>query len=218
MKRVIAIDGPAGSGKSTLAHLISERLGFLHVDSGALYRIITLFLLQNGIDCKDEVAVSKMAQNVKVDFAVKDTSIAYVFDGREVGNEIRTPLVNANVSYVAAVASVRDVVNKILRKTREVADIVMEGRDIATVVFPDADFKFYLDASPEVRAMRRQKEELEKGIAVQDATTVKESLLARDKIDSSRKTAPLKVADGAVVIDSSNLSLEDEIKLIASYL
>lgn len=218
MNRVIAIDGPSGSGKSTIARLLGEKLGFLHVDSGALYRIMTLAALRAGIDCNDESAVAALARDVKVDFVPKDGRVAYLFEGAEPGDAIRTPEVNAAVSPVSKVPEVRAVVTGWLRSMREIGDIVVEGRDIGSVVFPDTPARFYLDASPEARARRRHLEEVGKGIAKQTEEEVKASLLGRDKIDSSRKTAPLKVADGAVVIDSTDLSIDEVLATVLAQL
>lgn len=218
MNRVIAIDGPSGSGKSTIARLLGEKLGFLHVDSGALYRIMTLAALRAGIDCNDESAVAALARDVKVDFVPKDGRVAYLFEGAEPGDAIRTPEVNAAVSPVSKVPEVRAVVTGWLRSMREIGDIVVEGRDIGSVVFPDTPARFYLDASPEARARRRHLEEVGKGVAKQTEEEVKASLLGRDKIDSSRKTAPLKVADGAVVIDSTDLSIDEVLATVLAQL
>lgn len=218
MNRVIAIDGPSGSGKSTIARLLGRKLGFLHVDSGALYRIMTLAALKAGIDCNDEKAVAALANEVKVQFVPKDGKVAYLFEGAEPGDAIRTPEVNAAVSPVSKVPEVRAVVTGWLRSMRELGDIVVEGRDIGSVVFPDTPARFYLDASPEARARRRHLEEVGKGIARQTEEEVKASLLGRDKIDSSRKTAPLKIADGAVVIDSTELTIDEVLDTVLAHL
>jgi cytidylate kinase len=218
MGKVIAIDGPSGSGKSTIAKLLGARLGFLHVDSGALYRIMTLAALREGVDCSDEAAVAALSGRVKVDFAPAGGKIAFLVDGAEPGDAIRTPEINANVSPVSKVPEVRAVVTAWLRSMRALGDIVVEGRDIGSVVFPDTPARFYLDASPEARARRRHLEEVQKGISKQSEEEVKASLLGRDKIDSSRKTAPLKVADGAVVIDSTNLSIDEVLEAVVSHL
>lgn len=218
MNRVIAIDGPSGSGKSTIARLLGQKLGFLHVDSGALYRIMTLAALKGGIDCNDEKAVAALADEVKVEFVPKDGKVAYLFEGEEPGDAIRTPEVNAAVSPVSKVPEVRAVVTGWLRSMRELGDIVVEGRDIGSVVFPDTPARFYLDASPEARARRRHLEEVGKGIAKQTEEEVKASLLGRDKIDSSRKTAPLKIADGAVVIDSTELTIDEVLATVLAHL
>ena len=218
MNKVIAIDGPSGSGKSTIAGLLGKRLGFLHVDSGALYRIMTLAAMRAGVDCDDADAVAALADKVKVEFVPRNGKVAYLFEGEEPGDAIRTPEINARVSPVSKVPEVRKVVTDWLRGMRALGDIVVEGRDIGSVVFPDSPARFYLDASAEARARRRHLEEVQKGIAVQDEAAVKASLLNRDKIDSSRKTAPLKIADGAVVIDSTDLTIDEVLAAVLAHL
>lgn len=217
MNRVIAIDGPSGAGKSTIARGIGRKLGFLHVDSGALYRIMTLAALRGGVDCNDAAAVAAFCENVDVQFVVKDGAVAALVGGQEPGDVLRTPEINANVSPVSKVPEVRAKVTTWLRGMRDLGDIVVEGRDIGSVVFPDAPARFYLDASAEARAHRRHLEELAKGIATQSEEAVKASLLGRDKIDSTRKTAPLKIADGAVVIDSTTLSIDEVLALVEEH-
>ena len=215
--RVIAIDGPSGAGKSTIARGIGSRLGFLHVDSGALYRIMTLAALRASIDCNDAAAVADFCTRVDVRFVVRNGAVAYLVNGEEPGDAIRTPEINANVSPVSKVPEVRAKINEWLHSMRALGDLVVEGRDIGSVVFPDAIARFYLDASPEARARRRHLEEVAKGMAAQSEEAVKASLLARDKIDSTRKTAPLKIADGAVVIDSTSLSIDEVLAIVEEH-
>ncbi len=217
MSKVIAIDGPSGAGKSSVSRIVGERLGFLHVDSGALYRIITWQCVENGIDTSSPADVAGFLGRVKIECAPEGGRVRFLVHGEEPGDRIRTPAVNAHASAVATVKAVRDNVTAILRSLPSFGDLVVEGRDITTAVFPDTPARFYLTASADVRASRRQKEEVEKGIAMQTAEAVKESLLARDRIDSSRKYAPLRKADGAVEIDSSDLTLEQVVdSVIAS--
>lgn len=218
MAKVIAVDGPSGAGKSSVSRLVGEKLGFLHVDSGALYRIMTWQCLENGIDTSSSDAVATFAENVKIECVPGDGRIKYLVKGEEPGNRIRTPEINAHASPVATVKAVRDRVTAILRSLVAFGDLVVEGRDITTAVFPDTPARFYLTASADVRASRRQKEEVEKGIADQSAEAVKASLLARDKIDSSRKHAPLRKADGVIEIDSSELNLDQVVDAVLSAL
>ena len=218
MAKVIAVDGPSGAGKSSVSRLVGEKLGFLHVDSGALYRIMTWQCLENGIDTSNPDAVAAFAGNVKIESVPENGRIKYLVKGEEPGNRIRTPEINAHASPVATVKAVRDHVTAILRSLVEFGDLVVEGRDITTAVFPDTPARFYLTASADVRASRRQKEEVEKGIAEQSAEAVKESLLARDRIDSSRKYAPLRKADGVIEIDSSELNLDQVVDAVVSAL
>lgn len=212
MSRVIAIDGPSGAGKSSVSRILGERLGFLHVDSGALYRIITWQCLKAGIDMDDPLAIGKVAEDVDIECRPEFGRIAYYVGGEEPGERIRTPDINANASKVAREKAVRDKVTALLRDMVKYGDLVVEGRDITTAVFPDSPARFYLTASADARARRRQKEEVDKGIANQSADEVKASLLARDAIDSTRKHAPLKKADGAIEIDSSDLTLEEVVQ------
>lgn len=207
MSKVIAIDGPSGAGKSSVSRIVGERLGFLHVDSGALYRIITWQCVENGIDTSNPADVAGFLGHVKIECVPEGGCVRFLVHGEDPGDRIRTPAVNAHASAVATVKAVRDSVTAILRSLPSFGDLVVEGRDITTAVFPDTPARFYITASADVRASRRQKEEVEKGIAMQTAEAVRESLLARDRIDSSRKYAPLRKADGAVEIDSSDLTL-----------
>ena len=218
MAKVIAIDGPSGAGKSSVSRLVGERLGFLHVDSGALYRILTWQALANGIDTTNPDAVAAFAERVAVECRPEDGHIAYYVGGEAPGNRIRTPEINAHASEVATVKAVRDRVTALLRGMTQYGDLVVEGRDITTAVFPDSPARFYLTASAEARARRRQKEEVEKGIANQSAEAVKASLLARDQMDSNRKYAPLKKADGALEIDSSDLTLDEVVETVLAAL
>ena len=214
MAKVIAVDGPSGAGKSSVSRLVGEKLGFLHVDSGALYRIMTWQCLENGIDTSDPDAVAEFAGKVEIGCVPENGRVKYLVKGEEPGDRIRTPEINAHASPVATVKAVRDRVTGILRSLVGFGDLVVEGRDITTAVFPDTPARFYLTASADVRAMRRQKEEVEKGIAEQSAEAVKASLLARDRIDSTRKHAPLRKADGVIEIDSSALDLAQVVEAV----
>ena len=218
MSNVIAIDGPSGAGKSSVSRLVGERLGYLHVDSGALYRIMTWQCLAGGVDTSDPAAVAAFAQTVEIACHPEGGAIAYSVKGEAPGNRIRTPEINAHASQVATVKAVRDRVTAILRGLTAYGNLVVEGRDITTAVFPDSPARFYLTASAEARARRRQKEEVEKGIANQSAEAVKASLLARDRIDSTRQYAPLRKADGALEIDSSDLTLDEVVEAVLAAL
>ena len=214
MARVVAIDGPSGAGKSSVSRIVGGKLGFLHVDSGALYRLMTWQALVRKVDTDDPDAVAAFAPTVEIECRPENGAIAYYVDGEKPGDRIRTPEINAHASQVATVKQVRDRITAILRGLTRFGDLVVEGRDITTAVFPDSPARFYLTASAEARARRRQKEEVEKGIANQSAETVKASLLARDAIDSTRKYAPLRKADGAIEIDSSDLTLEQVVDIV----
>ena len=214
MARVIAIDGPSGAGKSSVSRIVGKKLGFLHVDSGALYRIMTWQALERKVDADSPEAVAAFAPTVEIECRPENGAIAYYVGGEQPGERIRTPEINAHASQVATVKQVRDKITSLLRDMTRFGDLVVEGRDITTAVFPDSPARFYLTASAEARAMRRQKEEVEKGIANQSAAAVKASLLARDAIDSTRKYAPLRKADGAIEIDSSDLTLEQVVDIV----
>ena len=218
MSKVIAIDGPSGAGKSSVSRIVGQRLGFLHVDSGALYRIMTWQCLEHGIDTSDPAAVAAFAATVEIECRPENGAIAYYVKGEAPGNRIRTPEINAHASAVATVKEVRECITAILRGMTAQGDLVIEGRDITTAVFPDSPARFYLTASAEARAARRQREEVEKGIANQSAEAVKASLLARDKVDSTRKYAPLRKADGAIEIDSSDLTLDQVVETVLAAL
>ena len=214
MAKVIAIDGPSGAGKSSVSRIVGKKLGFLHVDSGALYRIMTWQALVRKVDTDDPDAVATFAPTVEIECRPENGAIAYYVDGEKPGDRIRTPEINAHASQVATVKAVRDKITALLRDMTRFGNLVVEGRDITTAVFPDSPARFYLTASAEARARRRQKEEVEKGIANQSAETVKASLLARDAIDSTSKYAPLRKADGAIEIDSSDLTLEQVVDIV----
>lgn len=195
--RVVAIDGPAASGKSTVARRVAESLGFLYVNSGAMYRAFTWLALERGIDCEDPDAVSNLV--AATDFScVADGGAGVVgLDGKVAGDEVHGAEVNAQVSHIAAVPSVRDRIFDMLHAFPQEHDVVMEGRDIGSVVFPETPYKFYIDASPEIREARRRAQGLEDSIA------------DRDRKDSTRKAAPLTIADDAVVVDSSHLGVDE---------
>ncbi|MBO7207707.1 MAG: (d)CMP kinase [Kiritimatiellae bacterium] len=216
--RVVAIDGPSGAGKSSVSRIVGEKTGFLHVDSGALYRILTWQCLVAGVDMDNPEAIAAHAAKVEIECRPENGRIAYYVNGEQPGERIRTPDINANASKIAREKPVRDYVTALLRDMVKYGDLVVEGRDITTAVFPDSPARFYLTASAEARARRRQKEEVDKGIANQSTEAVKASLLARDAIDSTRKYAPLKKADGAVEIDSSDLTLDEVVELVMNAL
>ena len=214
MGQVICIDGPAASGKSTVSRAVAKKLGILYVDSGALYRIMTWQALEHGVDCSDAAAVAAFCETVNVVFEVRGERVAYLIDGEEPGDRIRTPEINAHVSPVSAVPAVRARVTAWLREMPQLGDLIVEGRDIGSVVYPDSPYRIYLDCDADERSRRRLAEDIGKGFEV-NQEQVKASLLNRDRIDSSRSTAPLKKADGALVIDTTNLTIEQVVDAIA---
>ncbi|HAS82940.1 MAG TPA: (d)CMP kinase [Verrucomicrobia bacterium] len=207
---VIAIDGPAASGKSTVSRCVAAALGALYVDSGALYRAIAWKTLEVGADPQDGERVAALAGAVDMRFFVDGPAVGFSLDGRQLAAELRTERVNQAVSAVAANPAVRQQVTGWLRDMRSLGRLVMEGRDIGTAVFPTATFKFYLDASPEVRAQRRHAEMTE----VLSVDAVGASLNRRDQIDSKRKAAPLTMAADAVVVDSSGMGVDEVVAFV----
>ncbi len=209
---IIAIDGPAGAGKSTTARLLAKRLGFLYIDTGAMYRALTVKALEQKIDLTDHQALSCLARNTEIALDTDSQGAGRVFlDGRDVSVAIRDPRITAHVSDVAKVAGVREVMVELQRKLGKSRDSVMDGRDIGTVVFPDADRKFYLDARPEERANRRYKELKESGKTVK-VEDVAADLSNRDRIDSTRECAPLKRAADAIYIDTTPLGINEVVE------
>lgn len=212
--RIIAVDGPAASGKSTVARRLAALWGCRYVDSGALYRGIAWKVLDQARDPSCPADVLAVLTAMQVEFFVADGAVRYRIDGYEPRVEIRQEHVSAAVSAVAAIPEVRTQVTAWLRDMTRFGDLVMEGRDIGTVVFPQADAKFYLDASPEERARRRHAE-LDPAGTHQSVDRVKSSLQTRDQKDSRRATAPLRMAADARVVDTTGLSIDDVVARIA---
>jgi len=210
--KTIAIDGPAGSGKSTLGFLLAEDLGYLYFDTGVMYRAVTLAAIQHGLAIEDEERIGQLANRVRIDVrppTVNDGRASDVLlDGEDVTWAIRREAVNAAVSPVSTYAAVRAAMTAQQRRIAHENRVVMVGRDIGTVVMPDADLKIYLDASVEVRAERRYQELLARGEAA-DYDLVLASLQNRDRIDSGRKIAPLKPAEDAVIINADDLGIQE---------
>lgn len=205
---IIAIDGPAGAGKSTVARILSKKLGFLYVDTGAMYRALTLKILENNVAISDEPRINALAQKVRIDLRNNaDGSLSVILDGRDVSLEIRQARITQFVSDVAKIKTVRQVLVAMQRDMGKRGDCVLDGRDIGTVVFPDAWKKFFIDASKGVRVDRRFKElkGLGQDVAIND---VEKDLSNRDKIDSTREASPLRCAPDAVYIDTTDLSIE----------
>ena len=212
---IVAIDGPSASGKSTVARCAARELGFCYVDSGALYRGMTWKALREGIDVTDTERVIDLSRHVNLEFFVKDKVLMFTIDGEDPTDQLRSEPVREHVADVAAIPEIRMFLVKHLRETVRFGNIVMEGRDIGTVVFPASPFKFYLDADPEERARRRY-EELARVESSTDVGKVLDSLRKRDKKDATRKTAPLQIALGARVIDSTAMSVDDVVRLVVA--
>lgn len=200
---VIAIDGPAGAGKSTVAKIIAEQLNFLYLDSGALFRAITYKVMKMGITIDDEISIIQAAKSAIIEF-LDDTVF---LDGQDVNKEIRSNEINLNVSYIAKIPKVREIVVDIERSIACDRNVVVDGRDIGTTVFPDAFIKFYMIASVEERAKRRLME-LNTSNKKYTLDEVKNQLIERDNIDSNRSVSPLKKADDAILIETDGKSIE----------
>lgn len=210
---VVAIDGPSASGKSTVSKASAKALGFIYVDSGAMYRGVTWAAVQCGVDVHDHAAVIECLKQTEWKFRVVDGAAVFSIDGHEPVEELRSKVVRENVSEVASIPEIREFIVENLRKQAELGSIVIEGRDITTVVFPDTPYKFYLDADPEERAMRRYRELVAKG-EDEKAHEVLESLKKRDEKDANRQTAPLQVAEDATIINSTAMSIEEVVKTV----
>lgn len=210
MVKTIAIDGPSASGKSSVSKGVAAELGYIYVDSGALYRGVTWQAIRKGIDPKNAAAVVEAMHNAKWDFFVRDGAAIFSIDGDVPVQELREKDVREAVAGVAAMPEVRTFVVESLQSLESFGSLVMEGRDIGTVVFPDSPYKFYLDADPKERAMRRYRELVAAG-EDEKAHETRESLKKRDQIDSTRKADPLVVAPGATVIDSTSMTLDEVI-------
>jgi CMP/dCMP kinase len=214
LPKTIAIDGPAGSGKSTVSFAVARRLGYLFVDTGAFYRGLTLLALENGIDPHDSASIVALAQRTRLDMQPPQIDdgrqFTFLADGRDITHAINTPRVDAKVSIVAAHADVRAAVLQAQRDLAQRGNVIMAGRDIGTVVLPNADLKLYIDASLDKRAERRCQQRLRNGEQA-DLDLIREGLRRRDEIDSSRETSPLLQAPDAILIDTTELSLEETI-------
>ena len=204
---VIAIDGPAGSGKSTVAKLVAQRLGFLYIDTGAMYRALTLKALRIKADLNDEAKLGALARATGIELKRSGSSLKVYLDGEDVTSEIRTPEITNNVKYIARAKPVRECMVAKQRKLGEEGGTVMEGRDIGTVVLPNADKKFYIDASFEIRAGRRHKELKESGATLTE-DEVRKDLKIRDESDFNRAIGPLKKAGDAILVDTTDLTIE----------
>lgn len=212
-KLVIAIDGPAASGKSTTARLVAERLKYLHVDTGAMYRAVALKVLRQNIGMAEKERIEALMRETRVALVLKNGSPRVVLDGEDVTDAIRTPEVSKAVSPVSAHHGVREAMVREQRLLGADGGIVMDGRDIGTVVFPDADLKFFMVAGAETRARRRQKELAETG-TVLPLDAVLQDIQERDTRDAGRAEAPLRRADDAIDVDTSTMTIEEQVRFV----
>ncbi|MBM7556468.1 (d)CMP kinase [Halanaerobacter jeridensis] len=210
---VIAIDGPAGAGKSTVAKRVADTLSYIYIDTGAMYRALTLKALKQGLNLADEDEVAAMAKETEVKFKKVNEKEKVILDGVDVTDKIRTNKVSNNVSLVAKIKAVRERLVKLQREMAAQGGVVMDGRDIGTVVLPDADLKVFLNATVEERTMRRYEDLKESGEEV-DFEKLKEEIIRRDEIDKNREVSPLKKAEDANEVDTTNLSISEVVEEI----
>jgi cytidylate kinase len=211
---IIAIDGPAGSGKSTVAKEVAKKLGLIYVDTGAMYRALTLKAIEKKIALTDTDALINLVKNTEICLATdKDFRLSVKVDGKDVSEEIRTPFVTNSVKHVACISGVRKEMVNLQRKAAREKGAVLEGRDIGTIVFPDADVKIYLDAGIDERVRRRYKELVvkDRDITIEE---VKKDVAVRDKSDEERSVGPLKKADDAILIDTTDLPIPEVVSRI----
>ncbi len=209
----IAIDGPAGAGKSTLARKASEKLGYIYVDTGALYRTVGLFSIRKGYDTKDAQKVNSTLKDIDIKLGFTDEGQRVYLNGEDVSEDIRTPEASMGASNVSAIPEVRAFLFDLQKQIAKENNCLMDGRDIGTVVLPDAQVKIFLTASPETRAKRRYDELVLKGSDV-TFQEVLDDLIVRDYQDTHREIAPLKAADDAVILDTSDLNFEESLQAI----
>ncbi|HNW93872.1 MAG TPA: (d)CMP kinase [bacterium] len=214
-KPIVAIDGPAGSGKSTVTKLLAQKLGFLFIDTGAMYRAVTLKALDSGTDMTDPAALTRVAEGCTIELRNVGQETQVLLDGRDVSTEIRNPRLNPHLSPVAAVSGVRRRLVALQQQMGRIGGVVMEGRDIGTVVFPDAEVKIYLEATVAERTRRRALEMQGKNLPCDEAK-VRAEIERRDHIDSTREDSPLRQADDAVLVITDGLSIEQVVDKLAA--
>jgi len=210
----ITIDGPAGSGKSTIAKLLTRELGFLYIDSGAMYRAVTLYLTEKNLLNKSEKIIKSHLKKIKINFRKNKNGHIVILNNKDISKKIRSQIVNKSVSEVSAKKNIRQEMVKRQKKLAKDQFVVMDGRDIGTTVLPNAELKIYLTASPYIRAVRRKKD-LTKLSEKISATELIKQIQKRDNIDSSRTISPLSKAHDAIVIDSTNLTISEVLKQIS---
>lgn len=213
MKRIaIAIDGPAAAGKSTIAKIVAKKLGYVYIDTGAMYRSVTWYALHQGVACQDEKKVCALVPDIHIELKENGTVLC---NHQDVTKEIRLDDVTKNVSYIASYRDVRLAMVDLQRKMAESVSVVMDGRDIGTYVLPNAEVKIFQVATVHERAKRRYLENLEKGIAC-NLEEIEQDLIRRDNIDSSRAFAPLRPAEDSILLDTSNMSIDEVVNEVIS--
>lgn len=213
-KLTIAIDGPASSGKSTIAKEVAHQLGITYIDTGAMYRGITLALIERNIPFNDVEKIVDLMNQTKMEFKIIEGSQHLFLEGVDVSEAIRSVDVTQNVSEVSAIPEVRTHLVTLQQKMAEATSVVMDGRDIGTVVLPNAPHKFFFTASPQVRALRRYKENMAKGLTSQTLEEIEAAIIERDRYDSTREHSPLKQADDAILIDTGDLTIDETVTQI----
>lgn len=214
MKQIVAIDGPSGSGKSTVAALLAKKLGYMHLDTGAMYRAVALAAVLDNLAYDDAKGLDKLCEQIRLEMCRNDDVVSVYLNGRDVTEEIRSPEMSLGSSAVSAVPEVRSHMVRLQREIGSSGGIVAEGRDMGTVVFPDTPAKFYLDASPEERARRRWLQLKEMGMD-EAPEKVRREMDERDQNDTSREHSPLKKADDAINIDTTGMSIDQVIEKLA---
>jgi CMP/dCMP kinase len=216
---IVAIDGPAGSGKSTTAKLVGSKMNFLYIDTGAMYRAMALKAFRSRIGFEDRTEILKMVPDTSIEQTIdgKTGDTRTFLDGTDVSDEIRTPVISKGVTAVCEISEVRTKLVELQRNMASKGNVILDGRDIGTVVFPDADLKFFMVADINIRAQRRLEELTAKGIA-STFEEIKTDIERRDERDSSRSNSPLRAAEDSILIDTSKLSIEEQAELIITHI
>ena len=212
----IAIDGPAGAGKSSIAKALSKRLGYIYIDTGAMYRAVALFFLENNVADGTDSRIESLLDKLEISIKYEDAAQKVILNGEDVTGKLRLEEIGKLASKFSAIGSVREKLVALQRKLAQKENVVMDGRDIGTVVLPNADLKIYLSASSKVRAKRRYLELLEKGQTDLDINDIEDEIIKRDEADMNREISPLKQADDAYYLDSSDMTLEEVVSKILS--
>lgn len=212
----IAIDGPAGAGKSSIAKALSKRLGYIYIDTGAMYRAVALFFVENDVSDGTDSRIESLLDKLEISIKYEDGAQKVILNGEDVTDKLRLEEIGKLASKFSAIGSVREKLVALQRKLAQKENVVMDGRDIGTVVLPNADLKIYLSASSKVRAKRRYLELLEKGQTDLDINEIEDEIIKRDEADMNREISPLKQADDAYYLDSSDMTLEEVVSKILS--
>lgn len=212
----IAIDGPAGAGKSSIAKALSKRLGYIYIDTGAMYRAVALFFVENNVSDGTDSRIESLLEKLEISIKYEDGAQKVILNGEDVTGKLRLEEIGKLASKFSAIGSVREKLVALQRELAQKENVVMDGRDIGTVVLPNADLKIYLSASPKVRAKRRYLELLEKGHTDLDINEIEDEIIKRDEADMNREISPLKQADDAYYLDSSDMTLEEVVSKILS--